>query len=95
MNLVGGEVIEDFKAKNADSRIGLDKFKQDVANCNAKHFIELKDTFSGVDYVAPNYVFNISGTSYRLLAAVSFKIQTVIVKQIDTHAGYDKWKLKK
>jgi len=95
MNLLGGEIIEDFKAKNADSRTGLDKFQQSVAQCKAKNMVELKNTFPSVDYVKPNFVFDISHNSYRLLAAVSFKIQTIIVMKVGTHAEYDKWDLKR
>jgi mRNA interferase HigB len=34
-------------------------------------------------------VFNIKGNNYRLVVAVSYKLQLVFVKFIGTHAAYD------
>jgi mRNA interferase HigB len=35
-------------------------------------------------------VFNIKGNAYRLVAVIRFKIRTVFIKFIGTHAEYDK-----
>jgi mRNA interferase HigB len=39
-------------------------------------------------------VFNIKGNSYRLIAAINYKSQTIFLKSVLTHAEYDKedWK---
>src|SRR5258707_15722159 len=56
---------------------------------------ELKRTFGTVDFVGDKTVFNIGGNKFRLIAYVHYRRQIVYIKQVLTHAEYDKgdWKL--
>jgi mRNA interferase HigB len=40
------------------------------------------------------YVFNIGGHKYRLIASIAYKVKTVWIKAVLTHAEYDQgaWK---
>jgi mRNA interferase HigB len=38
-------------------------------------------------------VFNLGGNKFRLLVVVAYVNGVVLVKQVGTHAEYDKWKL--
>jgi mRNA interferase HigB len=59
---------------------------------------ELKRTFQSVDYVRARgrgfHVFNIGGNKYRLVAVVHFNAQKLFIRQVLTHAEYDRgdWK---
>jgi mRNA interferase HigB len=55
-------------------------------------FVELKVVFSSADWVQDRVVFNLG--SYRLVCGVSFLRRTFFVKELLTHAAYDKggWK---
>lgn len=47
--------------------------------------------FPSTDYVGNDlYVFNIQGNKYRLIARITFRVRTVYIKFIGTHAEYDK-----
>ncbi|MFI5348048.1 MAG: type II toxin-antitoxin system HigB family toxin [Elusimicrobiota bacterium] len=58
------------------------------------HLAELKGVIRSADYVKPYTVFNIKKNKYRLIAQVSYGIETVRVVGILTHAEYDagRWK---
>ena len=54
----------------------------------------MKKTFRTANVVGSQTIFNIGGNNYRLVARVSYALQTVLVQHVLTHAKYDKedWK---
>lgn len=46
------------------------------------------------DYVPPFTVFNVKGNTYRLISVVDYSEKVVVVRNLLTHAEYDKgnWK---
>jgi mRNA interferase HigB len=98
MIISGKSIIKDFIKKHRDAKNPLIRWLKIAENSNWKSFSELKKTFSSADLFAQNnikyVVFNIAGNKYRLIAAINFKGQIVIVKVLMTHAEYskDKWK---
>ena len=55
-----------------------------------KSLNELRQTWRDTDSVKGQTIFNIKGNKYRLLAIVNYASQTVIVKDLVTHAEYTK-----
>jgi len=57
-------------------------------------FDELRKVFPSADRVGELYVFNIGGNKYRLIAALHFNRHKAYVRQVLTHAEYDRgrWK---
>ena len=57
-------------------------------------FAALKNVFNSVDKVGHLYVFNIGGNKMRLIAIIHFGCFRVYIRNILTHASYDKeqWK---
>ncbi len=60
-----------------------------------KNFSDLKKTFNTVDIVGDNYIFDIGGNKLRLIAIIFFEKQKIFIKDILTHAEYDKRNFKK
>jgi len=52
-------------------------------------------TFPSADAVGKYTVFNVKGNQFRLIAEVNFRGKRVYVRQVMTHAEYDKggWKV--
>lgn len=90
MQLLGKQRIDQFKKLHANSRRPLDSWAKTVEEVSWKNFPEVKDTFNSVDYVKPNYIFNIGGNKYRITAGISFISQLVTIYLIETHAEYSK-----
>ena len=65
-----------------------------MKSCSAKHASDLQKTFSYVDPVPPQTVFNIGGNDLRLIAKINYQVQVVRIQYVLTHAEYDKnnWK---
>ena len=55
---------------------------------------DIRKTLPKTDEVDGKYIFNIKGNSYRLIAIINFRSQTLFVEHVLTHAEYDKggWK---
>jgi len=52
---------------------------------------ELKQMFSSASILPNNrVVFNLAGNKYRLVTAILYQSQTVLIKFIGTHSEYDK-----
>jgi len=56
---------------------------------------DVRRLFPSADAVGRFTVFNIKGTSYRLIAEINYQFGRLYVRHVLTHAEYDKgaWKL--
>ncbi len=98
MDILGKPKLKDFWSKCKDAKKPLEKWIQVVQAASWRNFSQVRDTFSSVDLVSTKtrkfYVFNIGGNKYRLITAVNFEGQVVVIDVILTHKEYDKenWK---
>jgi mRNA interferase HigB len=55
---------------------------------------EVRQTFRHADIVGDKTVFNIKGNDYRLIVHIRYETSIIYIKQLLTHAEYDKgaWK---
>jgi mRNA interferase HigB len=83
-----------FMRDHAPSRKPLDGWKRIVENAKWKSFEDVKASINTADRVGDCIVFNIAGKKFRLIASVDYDDQVVQIKQVLTHAEYnrDKWK---
>lgn len=91
MVIISKAAIRAFSQLHPDSKTSLHDWYEVVKKADWKNFNEMKYTFNSVDGVGcDGYVFNIKGNSYRLIALIIFKVRTVFILFIGTHAEYDK-----
>jgi mRNA interferase HigB len=91
MVIISKAVIRDFYNVHADAETPLNDWYELVKNTDWKNFNEMRNICNSVDAVGNDrYVFNIKGNSYRLVALIIFKVRTVFILFIGTHAAYDK-----
>jgi mRNA interferase HigB len=50
-----------------------------------------KHAFSVRHYVAPYTVFDVGGNNFRVIAAIHYNRQTLYIREVLTHAEYDRW----
>jgi mRNA interferase HigB len=95
MHLITRKTIRTFWQQHPDSKTALERWSQIIEKNNYDSFTQLKATFPNADQVAKLIVFNIGGNKYRLIAAIHFNRHKVYIRNILTHADYDKdnWKL--
>jgi len=91
----GRDIIAKFKRDHARSRKSLDAWVVTVAAATWSNAEEMKKTFNSVDVVGSQVIFDIGGNNYRMFAVVEYGPGVVEVKEILTHAEYDKKNKKK
>ncbi|PXV62620.1 mRNA interferase HigB [Dysgonomonas alginatilytica] len=90
MRIIKKKPLVDFYKKHADAKTPLEDWYTKTKDAEWGDFSDVKNTFNSVDSVGnDNYVFNIKGNSYRLIARILFKIKTVYIRFIGTHPEYD------
>lgn len=95
MHIISWKKLDDFITKHPNSESSLKSWFKIIKNSNFKDFNELKKVFNTVDKVNNLTVFNINGNSFRLIVAIHYNRQKVFIRNILTHADYDKEKWKK
>ena len=95
MHIITRKRIKEFIKKHPDSETSLDNWYRILKKKDYNSLGELKEHFPDADYVDGYTVFNISGNKYRLIAAIHFNRKKVFIRDILTHAGYDKNKWRK
>jgi mRNA interferase HigB len=55
-----------------------------------KNLAEVRKTWRDTDCVESRTIFNIKGNRYRLYSLINYETQTLIVREILTHAEYSK-----
>jgi mRNA interferase HigB len=94
MHVITRKRITEFGSLHADSREPLNAWYKTVDKTAFRSFVELRKTFPSADLVGDKVVFNIGGNKYRLIAAIHFNRGKLYIRNILTHAEYDKggWK---
>ncbi len=91
MRIVSHKAIKEFTAKHSTSTIALQVWYTKTKTSNWNSFLDIKETFNSVDYIANDrYVFNIKGNDYRLVAIIIFASKKVYIRFIGTHDQYTK-----
>ena len=98
MHVISRKALVEFCETHAEAIIPLNTWFKAAVRGNFRNLAELKQTFRTVDYVSSGgksfYVFNIGGNKYRLVAAIHFNRQKLFIRNVLTHAEYDRdeWK---
>ena len=91
MVVISRATLNEFAEKYPDSKSALIKWYDETKAADWKNFSEVKKTFNAADYVGNDrYVFDIKGNQYRLVVLIIFKVRTVFILFVGTHAAYDK-----
>ena len=68
----------------------LDAWYAEVSNATWKNSAELKTQFRSASVISSErVVFNIKGNDYRLIVAIEYTYQLVLIKWLGTHKEYD------
>jgi len=94
MHVITRKRINEFSVLHPDSKGPLSAWFAIVDKTGFKSLVELRKTFASADLVGDKVVFNIGGNKYRLIAAIHFNRGKLYIREILTHAEYDKggWK---
>jgi len=94
MHIITRKRLREFYDKHPQAKSGLEFWYKISSKATWKNFDQLRETFPSADLVKNFRVFNISGNRYRLIVFIDYTYQEIYIRQVLTHAEYDKnnWK---
>ncbi len=91
MRIVTFSRIKEYTEANPSTKTALEEWYYKIRKAEWESLIDIKNTFTSVDYVGNSrFVFNIKGNYYSLVAIIIFASQKVYIRFIGTHSEYDK-----
>lgn len=94
MDVVGREVLEQFKREHPDVRGQVDAWllEAEEARWDTPHAVTRRHSNASI-LNGNRVVFNLKGNTYRLLVRIAYRLGKIIVLRAGTHAEYDRWNL--
>jgi mRNA interferase HigB len=94
MDIIGQRKLQEFWDRHPPAMSPLQQWCQAVGSVAWEQFANVRKTYPSADRVGRCYVFNIGGNKFRLIANIDFHAGRVYVREVLTHADYNKnrWK---
>ena len=95
MHVISRRALRDFAATHAGAEVPLDAWYRIAKAAQWKHLVEVQATWPSAESVGDLTVFNVKGNTYRLIVRINYRTGTIFIRDVLTHAEYDKgkWKL--
>ncbi len=90
MHIISRKALRLFWQTHPDSQPSLLRWYKIMQQTDFEGFNHLRNTFPSVDKVGDLCIFNIGGNNYRLIASIHFNRNKVLVRDVLTHAEYNK-----
>lgn len=94
MHIITRQRLLEFGERHPDTESALEHWYRVMKRTNFTSLADLRLAFPHADPVGELVVFNIGGNKARLIAAIHFNTQRVFIRNVLTHAEYDKGKWK-
>lgn len=94
MHVISRRKLKEAAARHADLETPLDAWFRIAKKALWKSLADVRKTFSSADAVGKWTIFNIKGNQYRLVAEINYVFRRIYVREVFTHAEYDRggWK---
>jgi mRNA interferase HigB len=95
VRIISKTAITEFSEAHQDGLEPLLHWHSITKRAAWRHLADVRADFAHADAVGVFTVFNIGGGKYRLVSVIKYRWQIVYIRNILTHAEYDKgkWKL--
>lgn len=90
MKLLSNKALREFVGRPPEAEAPLQGWKRIIEKSAFADFAALRRSFRAVDKVGDKPVFTIGANKWHLIAHVNFERQIVYVKEVLTHADYDR-----
>jgi mRNA interferase HigB len=94
MHVISRKKLKEAAARRADLEGPLDAWFRIARKAAWRNLADVRKTFSSADAVGKWTVFNIKGNQYRLITELNYTFGRIYVRDVLTHAEYDRgdWK---
>lgn len=90
MRVLGIEVLEEAIRTHRDLASPVATWLTVARAAEWRSLNDLRRTWRTTDCVKGQTIFDVKGNKYRLIATVNYESQTIVVKDLVTHAEYSK-----
>lgn len=94
MHIISRKALKTFWEDHPDAEKPLITWYKRTRQAKWQHFADVGRDYPSADQVGELTVFNIGGNKYRLIVRIEYWWQKVFVRDVLTHAEYDKDKWK-
>jgi len=95
MHVISRKRLKEAAQKHSDLAAPLDVWYRIAKKAKWTSLADVRNTWASTDLVERYTVFNIKGNDYRLIAEINFQTGRVFVRNVLTHAEYDRGRWKK
>ena len=88
---ISNRSLRELSRRHPEAGLPLQGWRKLMEHGGPRSFAELRRLSNSVDRVGDYYVFDIAGNRFRLIAAVHFDRQMLLIRHVFTHAEYTKW----
>jgi mRNA interferase HigB len=94
MHVISRKKLKEAAAQHEDRAIPLDAWVRVAKRASWMSLTDVRRTFATADAVGNKTVFNIKGNKYRLIVEINYTFGRIYVREVLTHAAYDRgaWK---
>jgi len=94
MHVISRKKLKEAATRHGDLEGPLDAWFRIAKRAWWKNLVDVRKTFSNADDVGKWTVFNIKGNQYRLIVEMNYRSGRIYIRQVLTHAEYDRgsWK---
>jgi mRNA interferase HigB len=94
VHVISRKRLLDAAKRHGDLSAPLDLWYRVAKKAEWKSLDEVRQTFPSADAVGKYTVFNIKGNSYRMIAEINYRSRRIFVRQVLSHADYERggWK---
>ena len=91
MHVISEKALRLFWGKHRDAEEPLRSWLKLAEHSTWRNLADVRKTFNSADAVGVYTVFNIKGNTYRLITAIHYNRQRLYIREVFTHAEYDRW----
>jgi len=90
MRVISKKPLREFSKLHPESRPILEGWFRKVSKVEVSSLSMLRQTFGSADYLDGFTIFDVGGNRYRIVAVIHYDKQRLYVRQVMTHAEYDR-----
>ncbi len=91
MHVISEKALREFWQRHAAAKGPLRSWLTAARRAKWQNMAEVRHTFNTTDVAGIYTIFNIKGNAYRLITAIHYNRQKVYIRNVFTHAEYDRW----
>jgi len=95
LNVISRRGLFERAAKYPDAKSALQVWYDTAAEADWSSLEDVRAAFPATDMAGDLASFNIRGNRYRLIVRMVFRYRRIYIKEVLTHAEYDKGRWKK